>query len=454
MKNVIITILVLTTLAGCENFFPPPKGSTQNGQVLLNLSPGGGRSLMPDSGLRFSKYVITFTPDAGDDVVFTLTEENDRAALEGHGKNVEVNAGTYTVSISAYQTFNAPEEVVLEAARGSVSNQIIRTDAANSITLALAPIPYNEAEAPDGVFAWNLNLDGGASVTSLTLDDMDLGTSANGQVTMAPGVYNLEISISKSGGTPFKKIETVYIYSGMRTTAAFNLAGLLEQLANVLIAGTLNVTNGSDVKIGYKLEAFSDVACSTEIESAEITVAYTAADSIDFVIKLPIADYNALSTKDIYLKADSRTAVFPASLQPITAVESLELEGRTGVGVSLTANLDFGAQESYRAMAEISAASDINGNWGFGAASQFINGRTVSLSAYNIGKYEVTYKLWQDVREWALENGYRKGDGIVRESPLSTVWPTWVFGNRKPANMFGLRRNATRFPAANPGPTS
>ena len=39
----------------------------------------------------------------------------------------------------------------------------------------------------------------------------------------------------------------------------------------------------------------------------------------------------------------------------------------------------------------------------------FIAGRTVTLSAYSIGKTEVTYNLWKDVYDWAVqpENGYR-----------------------------------------------
>ena len=39
----------------------------------------------------------------------------------------------------------------------------------------------------------------------------------------------------------------------------------------------------------------------------------------------------------------------------------------------------------------------------------FIAGRTVTLSAYSIGKTEVTYNLWRDVYDWAVqpENGYR-----------------------------------------------
>ncbi len=37
----------------------------------------------------------------------------------------------------------------------------------------------------------------------------------------------------------------------------------------------------------------------------------------------------------------------------------------------------------------------------------FPNGRTVNLSEYTIGKYEVTVELWKPVYEWAKENGYQ-----------------------------------------------
>ena len=35
-----------------------------------------------------------------------------------------------------------------------------------------------------------------------------------------------------------------------------------------------------------------------------------------------------------------------------------------------------------------------------------INDRTVNLSAYNIDKYEVTVKVWNEVYKWACKNGY------------------------------------------------
>jgi len=37
----------------------------------------------------------------------------------------------------------------------------------------------------------------------------------------------------------------------------------------------------------------------------------------------------------------------------------------------------------------------------------FVEGRTVVLSPYKIAKVETTYKLWKEVKDWAIQNGYK-----------------------------------------------
>ena len=49
----------------------------------------------------------------------------------------------------------------------------------------------------------------------------------------------------------------------------------------------------------------------------------------------------------------------------------------------------------------------------------FINGRTVNLTDYTIGKYEVTVKIWNEVCEWAQRNGY-----LFEFDPKSDDTPT------------------------------
>jgi formylglycine-generating enzyme required for sulfatase activity len=49
-------------------------------------------------------------------------------------------------------------------------------------------------------------------------------------------------------------------------------------------------------------------------------------------------------------------------------------------------------------------SSQVTINGGVGGA--FPVGRTVVLSPYKIAKYETTWELWEDVRVWAVSNGY------------------------------------------------
>ena len=55
----------------------------------------------------------------------------------------------------------------------------------------------------------------------------------------------------------------------------------------------------------------------------------------------------------------------------------------------------------------------------------FIEGRTVKLSPYKIGKYEVSYNLWRKVFDWAKEHGYSFANegshGGAGETPVINV---------------------------------
>ncbi len=67
---------------------------------------------------------------------------------------------------------------------------------------------------------------------------------------------------------------------------------------------------------------------------------------------------------------------------------------------------------------------DRGGAWVRGV---FPEGRKVELSPYCIGKTAVTYELWKEVYNWAIENGYeflRSGEGRGDEFPVTDV--SWV----------------------------
>jgi uncharacterized repeat protein (TIGR02543 family) len=93
--------------------------------------------------------------------------------------------------------------------------------------------------------------------------------------------------------------------------------------------------------------------------------------------------------------------------------------------------ITFTTPEQYQEKVSISGGS-IDGNAAYYYENStyyrgvFIAGRTVTLSAYKIAKYETTYELWYEVKQWAGNNGYtfanpgREGyDGTIGAAPTT-----------------------------------
>jgi formylglycine-generating enzyme required for sulfatase activity len=82
------------------------------------------------------------------------------------------------------------------------------------------------------------------------------------------------------------------------------------------------------------------------------------------------------------------------------------------------------SEVSYQDMVQV-ASRTITGEAAYGSGA-FPAGRTVSLSAFKIAKYETTYELWYTVKQWAADKGYsfanagREGnDGTDEAAPTS-----------------------------------
>jgi formylglycine-generating enzyme required for sulfatase activity len=78
-------------------------------------------------------------------------------------------------------------------------------------------------------------------------------------------------------------------------------------------------------------------------------------------------------------------------------------------GGTTTTGVTFTTPAEYREMVSLSGGTIEGGNAyknDDGYAGVFIAGRTVTLSPFRIAKYETTYELWYEVRQWAISNGY------------------------------------------------
>jgi formylglycine-generating enzyme required for sulfatase activity len=68
----------------------------------------------------------------------------------------------------------------------------------------------------------------------------------------------------------------------------------------------------------------------------------------------------------------------------------------------------FTTPAQYREMVSLGGVT-ITGNSAYNASdgdTLFPSGRTVTLSAFSIAKYETTYELWYEVKQWAGSHGY------------------------------------------------
>jgi uncharacterized repeat protein (TIGR02543 family) len=109
----------------------------------------------------------------------------------------------------------------------------------------------------------------------------------------------------------------------------------------------------------------------------------------------------------------------------------------------------FTTPAQYRDMIPLSGGT-INGA---GTDGAFISGRTVTLGAFSIAKYETTWELWEEVRVWAESNdwgtdkyniandGYQGHQEVNPGSPTGTSGSGWTDEQKKqrPVTMINWR---------------
>jgi uncharacterized repeat protein (TIGR02543 family) len=102
------------------------------------------------------------------------------------------------------------------------------------------------------------------------------------------------------------------------------------------------------------------------------------------------------------------------------ASASLTTDLRTTTGTTTLYakwNAAITTPDAYRETETISVGT-VMGSESSGA---FISGRTVTLSPYQIAKYETTYELWYEVKTWANANGYTLESSAGREGNDGTT---------------------------------
>ncbi|GHV30654.1 hypothetical protein AGMMS4952_17980 [Spirochaetia bacterium] len=291
---------LLTLLASCPNpvesaphmLFPLTPGMGRV-QVRLNsgqLSSAEARTLMPSSP-TFTKYTLDFTKD-GQTIRKELPRDGDVSDLNGTGYGVELESGTWDLTVTAY-TGTSPN--YREAAVGAASVVVTAGTTTTLPPIQIAPIPIDGNPSTPGTLKWVITLPAldaadGAGLyyiktgeTSPNFADLNptgsavsAGTVVTGSADLPPGYYDVTVLLTKSG-SPMGRAEVAHIYSGLTTTAAFTFpdgeSGGGGSVNMKWLAGDVNIDDRSGLTVGTTtVKAYSDYTCTTPIITDPATV--------------------------------------------------------------------------------------------------------------------------------------------------------------------------------------
>jgi len=357
---VLSTLVLALNFTVCETDAEDGAKSMQNsgtGQVLIRVGMGAARTVMPywkgGVGLGdISKYVITLSKTGSEPITFGDDADEDTSKITGAGIEFDLTPGTWTVKVDAYREINGAE---YKAASGTES-LVVTARESKTVYVTLNPIPISGGGS--GVFAWNLKLPAGVTLTTFTFNGSDLsGKALTDSIETAAGIYPLIIVLTKADTKQTAGLyETVYIYPGLESKAIYDFTSSdykLEFADKVMIQGTLNITRigPADSDLKYTLKAYSDAACTNAITGATTTIEEApegAISAVQYLIGIPAEVYTGLTAKNVYIKATADSTIYAEYSYPVITVSSIGIAGKTGVEVNIVTGIKSFTTELYK----------------------------------------------------------------------------------------------------------
>jgi uncharacterized protein YdeI (BOF family) len=223
-RNLIFAALaaLAALAASCSLPFDLPSSAAAEGagRVVLTVSPGeagSARTILPGK-TQFSRYELIFTRAGAADITV------DTSAITGTGISQELVAGTWTVAVSAYNSFTPTGGSTTEylAARGSAQVSVSAGQIAR-VTVNLEPEINSGVK---GIFTYTVTFPRSVSSATLTLTDganpvqKSLTSGSKVSVEAAPGYYDLFI-VLRNGSESAGAAEKVHIYSGLESEVEY-----------------------------------------------------------------------------------------------------------------------------------------------------------------------------------------------------------------------------------------
>jgi hypothetical protein len=274
-----VIISASTGSAALEESAAPAESADSTESGVL---PGITRTILPTEPQAFSSYKVVFSRTGYTDIII-----DNAQGMNGAGLSRELEAGLWTVTVSAYRTFPSGS-VAYEAARGS-KYFTVTAGQTMAVPVDIGPVP--EA-AGQGLFTYTVTFPQGASgwLTFENEDPVPLVSGVKVSVEKGPGYYDLSVSISK-GTLHAGLMEKVHIYAGLESKAEFEFEE--EDFASkVYLAGTVILSDGATIA-SVTIRVYKE-AYTTEIGTAHTNLIGTEpSSSSSWIVGVPVSDVGA-----------------------------------------------------------------------------------------------------------------------------------------------------------------
>ncbi|MCL2066255.1 MAG: GDSL-type esterase/lipase family protein [Treponema sp.] len=289
-KNIMLLLALAALLAGCNMFTGSDRQETgRSGISQINVTIGSsGRTILPELGSGFSKFVISAEPVAGN----SQTPPSPVDITTGSQGVITLPFGDWNIIVSGYVTVSGDD---YEAATGSAP---LTVNSSSHSVQVLLNLPGTNGT---GTFTYTVTFPAGGSA-SVKLEPWPLGgtpevdapVAASGtpviQSNIPGGIYFLTVTVTVGTKTSIRN-EIVHIYPHLTSNASYSFADpnksqntqrlmnyLTNQYGKKIISGQMDVAWEGNSAFDMIARVYSD------------TGKYPAIKGFDF-IQLPYSNY-------------------------------------------------------------------------------------------------------------------------------------------------------------------
>jgi hypothetical protein len=428
-------ILTVSLLASCVNHLSEGTGETgRTGRVLVSIAgteTAGPpqmslvpRTLLPETG--GVTYVLTFTRSGETEPTVTKTTTGTSLA-------VELEPGTWTLTVTGYQRYGEPDEKTVTEGSAPVT---VSANAVTPVPVTMTTIPGDTPSfiyaiiLPDGMILQDGTLRFQSLSGGIAPDPVDLSAGLSGGMVIGAGYYRVTLDIAGSldgQGKVFGKTAVAHITSGLVTGMNYTLDS-----GDFINAGIYTVETAAELA-----SAASQIQASPDEEfivlvSSDFSCGPVAFTDPGFSGKTVTLRSQGSTIRDITLSANG--SLFTVGTNLGLVLRNIRLEGKSDNNaplVKVMGSLVLDDRGSIRNNTNNNinigpAGSDVSASGG----GVFVDGGTFEMKNGGIYNNRVSADAYTNVASYAgTSNARSQGGGVYVESGTFTMRGGSIYWN-------------------------